>query len=56
MATPKRGLGKGLGALLVENEVGDGAPISLKITDIVPNQNQPRHQFDEEALREVLDR
>ena len=55
MATPKRGLGKGLGALLVENEVGDGAPISLKITDIVPNQNQPRHQFDEEALRELAD-
>ena len=55
MATPKRGLGKGLGALLVENEVADGAPVSLKITDIIPNQNQPRHQFDEDALRELSD-
>ena len=55
MATPKRGLGKGLGALLVENEVPEGAPVSLKLTDIVPNEQQPRHQFDEDALRELSD-
>jgi len=55
MATPKRGLGKGLGALLVENEVTESAPVSLKITDIVPNAQQPRHQFDEDALRELSD-
>ena len=55
MATPKRGLGKGLGALLVENEVPEGAPVSLKLTDIVPNEHQPRHQFDEDALRELSD-
>ena len=55
MATPKRGLGKGLGALLVENEVPEGAPVSIKITDIVPNAQQPRQQFDEDALRELSD-
>ncbi len=55
MATPKRGLGKGLGALLMENEIGENTPVSLKITDIVPNAQQPRHQFDEDALRELSD-
>lgn len=51
----KSGLGKGLSALLQENETAQGAPISLAITEIVPNREQPRKQFDEEALSELAD-
>ncbi len=55
MATKKGGLGKGLGALLVENEVEQGSAVSLRIADITPNRNQPRRQFDDEPLRELAE-
>lgn len=55
MATKKGGLGKGLGALLVENEVEQGNAVSLRIADITPNRGQPRRQFDEEPLRELAE-
>ena len=45
----KKGLGKGLDALFAE-EIQDGGITELKITDVMPNKNQPREQFDEEAL------
>ena len=58
MAKPKRGLGKGLGALIpqeIENVLTD-APIDQKdvevinINQITPNRNQPRKIFDPERL------
>ena len=55
MATKKGGLGKGLTALLVENQVEELAPVSLKLTEVIPNKDQPRHVFNEEALRELAD-
>ncbi len=55
MATKKGGLGKGLTALLVENQVETLAPVSLKLTEIIPNKDQPRHTFNEDALRELAD-
>lgn len=55
MAMKKGGLGKGLTALLVENQVEDLAPVSLKLTEVIPNKDQPRHVFNEEALRELAD-
>lgn len=52
----KSGLGKGLGALIRENEHDVISAITeLKITELEANQNQPRRFFDEEALRELSD-
>lgn len=56
MAKPKRGLGKGLGAIFIENETEDpGATVTLKISEIEPNREQPRRDFDEEALAQLAD-
>ena len=50
----KRGLGKGLGALIPENEEKiQNAIIELKITDVEPNENQPRKAFDDQALTDL---
>ena len=63
----KTGLGKGLNALFSDNleseeqevkeiEKIDGEVVqNLKITEVEPNRNQPRKQFDEEALDELAD-
>lgn len=64
----KTGLGKGLNALFAdtledekeevkinnEDKIIDGEVVQeLKITEVEPNRNQPRKQFDEEALEEL---
>ena len=66
----KTGLGKGLNALFadtLENEeeilkvkkeekILEGEMVqTLKITEVEPNRNQPRKQFDEEALEELAE-
>lgn len=56
----KKVLGKGLGALIgsdaVEMERSVSAAIKeLPIVDIIPNPNQPRKMFDDEALQELSD-
>ena len=57
--TKNTGLGKGLDALLVSNiieeeKVQDGETVQkLKIIDVEPNREQPRRNFDEEALEEL---
>jgi ParB family chromosome partitioning protein len=52
----KSGLGKGLGALIRENEQDVTSTVTeLKITELEANQNQPRRFFDDEALRELSD-
>lgn len=52
----KSGLGKGLGALIRENENEDkGSVHELKITELEANQNQPRRYFDDQALQELAD-
>ncbi len=54
MNKKKGGLGKGLGALLPDTEVGAGlseAPIGA----ITPNPRQPRSHIDESALRELAE-
>ena len=51
-----KGLGKGLGALLSNEgipEASKDSVVELKINDISPNSDQPRKQFDEEALSEL---
>ena len=58
---PKHGLGRGLGALLGAEPVaeplqpGGEAVISVRITQIDPNREQPRRHFGEDALRELAD-
>lgn len=50
----KGGLGKGLDVLFAQNTLEDGAStVTLPLGEIVPNRDQPRKQFDEEALAEL---
>ncbi len=52
----KHGLGKGLGALIRENDQDVGSSISeLRITELEANQNQPRRNFDDQSLQELAD-
>lgn len=54
MATKKSGLGKGLDAIFMENDIQDSNDIkTLRISQIEPNKKQPRNDFDEEALTEL---
>jgi ParB family transcriptional regulator, chromosome partitioning protein len=67
-APPKRGLGRGLGALLGEGKPAvpvttgtlappppapSGAPIQLRVDSIRPNPWQPRKHFEPEALADL---
>ena len=47
----RRALGKGLSQLI--GEQFEGAPSEVAVEDIVPNQRQPRTNFDEAALEEL---
>ena len=52
----KRGLGKGLGAIFAENAADSTeGSVSVKISEIEPNRDQPRKEFDSEALSELAD-
>lgn len=54
MAMKKGGLGKGLDVLFAENTLEDaGRTVTLPLREIVPNREQPRKQFDDEALQEL---
>lgn len=52
----KRGLGKGLDAIFAENSADstEGA-VSIRISEIEPNRDQPRKEFDSAALSELAD-
>jgi len=55
MAVKKGGLGKGLSAIFLENDnEGTGSTV-LPISEIEPNRSQPRHDFNDETLRELAD-
>ena len=47
------GLGKGLDALFVDNDTKDSGNMMLRLSSIEPNKDQPRKQFDEDALMEA---
>ncbi len=55
----KSGLGRGLDALFTDNAVenlGAGVtPVTLRLTEIEPNREQPRKTFDQKALNELAD-
>lgn len=56
MAKKQSALGKGLGALMLENSVDDMVSTSsLPINEIIPNKEQPRKTFDEASLQELAD-
>ncbi|MEA3423066.1 MAG: ParB/RepB/Spo0J family partition protein [Bacillota bacterium] len=56
----KKGLGKGLGALIPEMDITESVLVTdkiieLDIDDIFPNKNQPRKEFAEEKLKSLQD-
>jgi len=55
MAKRKGGLAEGMGLdrIFQENESESGGALSLKIDEIEPNRDQPRTEFDEEALAQL---
>ena len=56
MAAKKGGLGKGLSAIFMENESEDSnSTVTLKISELQPNREQPRREFDEKSLAELAD-
>ncbi len=57
MSAAKRGLGKGLGALIDDFSSGAGEEkiTSLPLQKVEPNPGQPRRHFDEEELQALAD-
>ncbi|MCI2112381.1 MAG: ParB/RepB/Spo0J family partition protein [Ruminococcus sp.] len=56
MAKKLGGLGKGLNAIFIENDIEDNnGSVTLKISEIEPNRSQPRKEFDEKALSELAE-
>lgn len=54
MANKIGGLGRGLDALFAQNTLEDGlTTVTLPLDEIIPNKEQPRKQFDEEALADL---
>jgi ParB family chromosome partitioning protein len=51
----KRGLGKGLGALIPMDEKGEENVTEIPLKEIFANQNQPRKNFDEDKLKELAE-
>lgn len=55
MAAKKGGLGRGLEALFNENATEDSGVVTLRLSEIEPNREQPRTNFDDDALSELAD-
>ena len=67
MASPKRGLGKGLDSMIpkklttselkekIEKEENVSRETLIKISEIEPNSEQPRRNFNEDALHELAE-
>jgi len=68
MTAKRGGLGKGLDSLIKENKTAkhttpvkkevvkvNAGPIMMKINDVEPNRDQPRKNFEEDALLELAD-
>lgn len=50
-----KGLGMGMEALFSENETKGSQPQTLRLTEIFPNKEQPRTDFDDEAISALAD-
>ena len=56
MAKKMAGLGKGLGAMMLENATDEMLSANeLPINEIIPNREQPRKTFDETSLAELAE-
>ena len=55
MAVKKKGLGRGLDALFDENANENEGAVKVPLYEIEPNRNQPRKDFNEEALAELAE-
>jgi ParB family chromosome partitioning protein len=58
MSTSRRGMGRGLAAILSVSEAGDPAGAELRevaVELVSPNPGQPRKRFDEEALQALAE-
>ena len=54
MANKIGGLGRGLDALFAQNTLEDGvSTVTLPLDEIIPNREQPRKQFDDQALADL---
>lgn len=58
MSTKRRGLGKGLSALIsdevfMEDKAQKDSIINIATNSIIPNENQPRQDFDQGALKDL---
>ena len=57
MAVKKSGLGRGIDAIFTDNSVEElsatSGAVKVKLIDIEPNRDQPRKQFDEDALNDL---
>ena len=51
----KGGLGKGLNALFEENQAIETAPVHVRLSEIEPNKNQPRKNFDQDAIDDLAE-
>ncbi|MHB1421504.1 MAG: ParB/RepB/Spo0J family partition protein, partial [Bacillota bacterium] len=51
----KKGLGKGLGALIASDSTDENGLKELKINEIEPNTDQPRKNFNDEKLEKLSD-
>lgn len=51
----KGGLDRGFSALWEENALDSASTDTLRLSEIEPNRDQPRKEFDEAALRELAD-
>lgn len=52
----KSGLGKGLDALFEDNNSeNNGGVLTLRISEVEPNKNQPRRAFDEESIANLAE-
>ncbi len=51
----KSGLGRGLDSLFDQNNTDAGSILEVRITEIEPNKNQPRRDFDDQSISELAD-
>lgn len=53
MAKKSGGLGQGLDALFYDNSESSRSEVELRLSEIEPNRDQPRKEFDEAAIAEL---
>lgn len=55
MSAVKKGLGRGLEGLFDENATENEGVVEIRLSEIEPNRNQPRKDFDEQALESLAE-